>query len=414
MIKWMSLALAIAFLPSTWAFDSNTHTVMEETLYQDFQKSIQSQNHNQAKTFAGFSSFEQSLFVDALWDLADEASPAALKFLDDETPLYYDLVQKLRIGILRIKYNRASFLPAELNNELTTALQSPSVELKIIYLIAAYETELTKSGHADLIALAQTHPQYFDVKQDQETINEITEDMVADLFNDTPDITTYMNGEYIKSVKIFMFCRSNRLYPCLMVMKNVHGEAVRLADGTLWSNPSLASSKLGLPSYERNGNTPQGIHSIDSVMPVADAPISFGQFRRMVLNFIPKSKNEVLMKALLPASSHDSDWWRSTVVSRDMGRNFLRIHGTGKINVDKETPYYPFMRTSGCIAQRENTYDGVSFKDQRGLLDSILKAMDLAATFDNETHVKGILYLVEIDDKNAPVALEDLVLRGIE
>jgi hypothetical protein len=72
------------------------------------------------------------------------------------------------------------------------------------------------------------------------------------------------------------------------------------------------------------------------------------------------------------------------------------------------------MRTSGCIAQRENTYDGVKFKDQRGLLDSIMKAMDLATTYVNETHVKGILYLVEIDDVNAPVTLSDLAFRGIE
>jgi hypothetical protein len=199
-----------------------------------------------------------------------------------------------------------------------------------------------------------------------------------------------------------------------MVMKNVHGQAVRLDNGTLWSNPSLASSSRGLPSYSRNGNTPQGIHTIDSVMPNADAPMSFGKFRRFILNFVPKSKNEVLMKSLLPASSHDNDWWNAAVVSRDMGRNLLRIHGTGKINVDKETPYYPFMRTSGCIAQRENTYDGVTFKDQRDLLDSVMKAMDLAATFANETHVKGILYLVDIDDKNAPVTIDDLALRGIE
>ena len=60
------------------------------------------------------------------------------------------------------------------------------------------------------------------------------------------------------------------------------------------------------------------------------------------------------------------------------------------------------------------TYDGVKYKDQRGLLDSIMKAMDLATTYDNETQVKGILYLVEIDDVNAPVTLSDLAFRGIE
>jgi hypothetical protein len=72
------------------------------------------------------------------------------------------------------------------------------------------------------------------------------------------------------------------------------------------------------------------------------------------------------------------------------------------------------MRTSGCIAQRENTYDGVEFKDQRVLLDTIMKAMDLTPSYANEVNVKGILYVVEIDDQNAPVEASDLALRGIE
>ena len=414
MVNLISLFVAIAFVPSLWAFDSKPNSILEESLYQNFKQSIQSQNGQKLKSFTGFSAYDQSLFVDALWDLADEGEPSAIAFLNNDLPIHYDLIQKLRLGILRIKYKRAQELPAELINEISVALQAEAVDIKIVYLIAAYEEELTLVGHIDLVKLAQTNSQYFDVKGDSETISEISEDMVADLYHQTPDITAYMNGEYIKSVKIFMFCRTSRLYPCLMVMKNVHGEAVRREDGTLWSNPSLASSSRGLPSYSRNGNTPQGIHTIDSVMPDADAPMSFGKFRRMILHFIPKSTNEVLMKSLLPASSHESDWWRSAVVSRDMGRNLLRIHGTGKINVDKETPYYPFMRTSGCIAQRENTYNGVVFKDQRNLLDSIMGAMDLAATYDNETQVKGILYLVDIDDQNGPVTLADLAFRGIE
>jgi hypothetical protein len=238
--------------------------------------------------------------------------------------------------------------------------------------------------------------------------------MISDLFHKAPDVTTYMNGEYVNSVKIFMFCRENRLYPCLMVMRNVHGEVVRDDDGIIWSHKSLASSARGLPSYTRNGNTPTGILTIDSVMPAADQQVSFGKFRRMILNFIPKSKNESLMKSLLPASSHTEDWWKSSVTARDIGRNLFRIHGTGKLNQDPSVPYYPFMRTAGCIAQRENTYDGVKYQDQRELLDAIMIAMNMETNFENEIKVKGILYLVEIDDKNAPVELEDLALRGIE
>lgn len=411
MLHWMSLALAVTLLPSAFA---TTSAVVEETLYYDFQKSIQSQSHLKQKSFNGFSSFEQSLFVDALEDMAEENNEAALNLLGEQIPLHYDLVQKLRLGILRIKYNRAPDLPIEVNNEIMGALQTPQVDIKIVYLIAAYETELTIAGHDALISLAKQHRAFFDVAQDQEQIRTLTTDMVADIYHQTPDITTYMNGEYIKSVKLYMFCRSNRLYPCLMVMRNVHGEPVRLENGTLWSNPALASSSKGLPSYSRNGNTPEGVMTIDSVMPVADQQMSFGKYRRFILNFIPKSKNETLLKSLLPASSKDSDWWKSGVTARDIGRNLLRIHGTGKINTDPVTPYYPFMRTSGCIAQRENTYDGITYKDQRNLLDTVMKAMDIIPTYENETQVKGLLYIVEIDDKDAPVTLEDLALRGIE
>lgn len=411
MLQWISLALAISILPS---FASTQDTVLKENLYSHFQNVIQSPNKTLTKSQTGFSAFEQAIFVDALWDLAEEGSDAALDYLGEEIPFHYDLVQKLRVGILRIKHNRATTLPDELSLEIINTLQAPNADIKLIYLVAAYESELMTAGREALVEVAKLHKEYFDIATDQEKKNDITQDEVEDLFHNIPDITTYMNGEYVKSVKIFMFCRSNRLYPCLMVMKNVHGEPVRNEEGVLWSNKALASSARGLPSYVRNGNTPAGIHTIDSVMPVADSPISFGKFRRMILNFVPRSANEALIKSLLPESSKNSDWWKAAVVSRDIGRDSLRIHGTGKINTDKNTPYYPFMRTSGCIAQRENTYDGVTYKDQRNLLDSILKAMDLASTYENETSVKGILYVVDIDDANSPVTLEDLALRGIE
>lgn len=414
MKHWMSLALCLAFLPLVATANPSSKDVLEETLYQDFKETVLSRDTLKINMKSGFTSFEQKLFVDAIWDLADDGDKDALSVLDSLNTSHYDLSEKLRVGILRIKYKRALILPEELTAELIAELEKPVSDKKIVYLLAAYESDLTAAGHTGLIELAKKHPEYLDVAEDQERKNDITEDMVSDLVLKTPDVTTYMNGEYVKSVKIFMFCRENRLYPCMMVMKNIHGDLVRNADGTLWTHKSLASSKQGLPSYTKNGNTPTGVMTIDSVMPVADQQISFGKFRRMILNFVPKSKNETLIKSLLPASSHDQDWWKSGVTSRDIGRGLFRIHGTLKINNDSTVPYYPFMRTSGCIAQRENTYDGVEFKDQRELLDSIMAAMDMEPTFANEVNVKGILYVVEIDDKNAPVEAEDFALRGIE
>ena len=389
-----------------------SENVIEEVIYQNFKLNLQSKNKSNFLT--GFSSFEQKLLVDAAWDIAEEGDPSVIDTLTESNTLHYDLIERLRVGILRIKFKRSSMLPQNLVEELINVLNQEKVDIRIVYIIAAYEEDVLSAGHIELIAKAKLHAEYFDVALDQERKNDITEDMISDLFHKAPDVTTYMNGEYVKSVKIFMFCRENRLYPCLMVMRNVHGEVVRDVDGIIWSHKSLASSARGLPSYTRNGNTPTGILTIDSVMPAADQQVSFGKFRRMILNFIPKSKNESLMKSLLPASSHTEEWWKSSVTARDIGRNLFRIHGTGNLNQDPSVPYYPFMRTAGCIAQRENTYDGVKYQDQRELLDAIMIAMNMETNFENEIKVKGILYLVEIDDKNAPVELEDLALRGIE
>jgi hypothetical protein len=390
----------------------NYDDVLEETYYENFKSNILKPKHQKFQT--AFSHFEQKLFVDAVWDLSDEGHTEALATLNNTSTFHFELSERLRIEILRLRYNAQSSLSQSIIGELMAQLTSTKAETKIIYILAAYEEEILKAGHKEIVEMARIYPQYDDISKDDEKKDEITEDIISDLFHSSPDTATYMNGEYVKSVKLFLFCRQNRLYPCLMVMRDIFGQIVRNNDGTIWTHKALASSSRGLPTYTRNGNTPMGVMTIDSVMAVADQQVAFGKFRRMILNFIPKSVDERLLKSLLPSSSHKEEWWKSSVVARDIGRNLFRIHGTGKINLDPTVPYYPFMRTSGCIAQRENTYDGVTFKDQRLLLDSIMKAMELEPSYENEVKVKGILYLVELDDNNLPVTESDLAHRGIE
>ena len=149
-------------------------------------------------------------------------------------------------------------------------------------------------------------------------------------------------------------------------------------------------------------------------MPFADDPMSFGKFRRLIIDFIPKSKNEAALKAYLPDSSHQHTWWHGGIRARDTGRNLFRIHGTGKKNSNDKSPYYPFMRTNGCIAQRENTYGEVIYQDQRELLDILMTHLDLEPVFENETKIKGLLYMLELDDKKAPVTETDLTEWGIQ
>lgn len=406
-MKWLFIFF---FLPSV----TQAQIFLEEKIYLEFKEKIE-QSIVKNSLSPGLAPFEQSLFVDALWDALEEGvTPNKIAKLRSTPDFTLTLVERLRLNILRLKYSEATALEEELEAELLNELRMPEPEKRIIYIIAAHE-ELLRSFKEDaVVEAAKLHPSYLDISEQGESQSEVDAEVVTDLYFNTPDITTYMSGEYIKSLKLFMFCRQNRLYPCIMLMRDSNGKNVRNADGTLWHHPALASAVTGLPSYQRNGNTPAGIFTIDSVMPVADQQLSYGKFRRLMLNFIPKSKEEALLKSLLPKSSWSQEWWKPTIAARDIGRNLFRIHGSGRINTDPNVPYYPLMRTHGCISQRENTYDGVTYTDQRDLLDTAMRALELKPVYENEPKIKGVLYIMELEDKSAPVTLDDLVDFGIK
>jgi hypothetical protein len=410
---FMKYILALFILYST-SIQVQASAILEENLYIEFKEEFEVLDEHQNVQIP-FLAFEQSLLVDAYWDsLQEGVTPQKIKNLFNIQSFYFGVIERLRLSILKIKYGKMRSLDTILHDDLLNELRKTVVEKRLIYILAAHESLLLTSGYQYVIDLARKHEAYFDIAQMNESKGEVVPEIVTDLYFNSPDVSTYMEGEYIKSVKIFMFCRQNRLYPCLMVMRDIYGIEVRKEDGSLWSNPALASARTGLSSYQRNGNTPAGVFSIDSVMPFADQQLSYGKFRRLILNFVPKSNNEILIKSLLPRSSWDNNWWSSTVIARDIGRNLFRIHGSGKLNTDPTTTYYPFRRTLGCISQRENTYGEITYKDQRDLLDSIMTAMELTPSYQNETKVKGILYALEINDKQSPVTLDDLAEFGIK
>lgn len=233
-----------------------------------------------------------------------------------------------------------------------------------------------------------------------------SEDEIYDLVHNSPDLSTY-NGDYL--VKLFMFCRHDRNYPCRFILKDRHDQLVRNADGTLWSLPSLAQSARGLPYYITNGYTPSGVHTMDSVMPAANRQDAFGKFRRVILNWMPKGRT----RELLPNSALNKKWWKEASLARDNDRKYLRIHGTGR-TANRARTYFPHVPTSGCISTREGKYDSVVYKDQRKILDALMKAQDLLPSYQNETSIKGVLYVIELDDKKEKVTLKTLEQFGIK
>jgi hypothetical protein len=167
-------------------------------------------------------------------------------------------------------------------------------------------------------------------------------------------------------------------------------------------------SKHNYPFNKTSGHTPTGIYTMDSVIPSPTSPMSYGQFRRIILNFIPRSKNENLQTYLLPENMKELSWWKQAVIARDIGRNLLRIHGTGLTNNNPESTYYPFIPSLGCIKNREGIYNGVEYKDQRLMLDLMMESLGLNPIYENETLIRGLLYVIDLDDSTRPVELTDI------
>ena len=203
-------------------------------------------------------------------------------------------------------------------------------------------------------------------------------------------------------LSIFAILKKDRTRPGVLLIRSEDGRFFKYKNQSIWSIPVLGLSTWGLPFNHSNGCTPTGVFSIDSVMPRADKNIDFGMFRRLIVNFVKASADETEIMNLLPKKHHHHNWWWPSVVGRELGRSLLRIHGTGRKNFNPLSTFYPFIPTSGCLATNESSYFlKKNTQDQRILLDALMTAQGIPATFENESNIHGLLYVVEFDDNLA-------------
>jgi hypothetical protein len=360
--------------------------------------------------------------INALWDMAvkNEIKKSQLikrlKDLETKRSLL-NLPAQLYLHLLWEKYAGVKDPSAEeLIAESLAAAQSKRVSKKTVYLSLAFMNDLSPNWRWYFAALKSNYPRESRLftKLAYEDPDPPDDYVVRDLIDSRTRVDLYEQGKYANQPTIFIFCRFEREQPCLMIVRDKNHELVRRSDGSIWHQPALTLSAVGRPSYLRNGNTPAGVHEINSVMPYANNQTAFGKWRRLILHFIPDTKYEKYHLMILPQSSFRQNWWLPATIARDVGRDLLRIHGTGRIMEDPTTPYYPLTPTHGCVSQRENTYDGIEYRDQRSLLDTLMVASDLSPVFENEEKIYGLLYLVDLDHKAEAVSLKDLALRGIE
>jgi len=217
---------------------------------------------------------------------------------------------------------------------------------------------------------------------------------------------------------IYCFQRRDRNYPGLTVIKRPDGKFVRTQDGDIFHISHLARAIANLPGYITNGNTPQGIFSIQGI------DVSSNVFIGQTPNLQLVMPHEVsIQKFFHNAKFADTIWtedhyrrllpesWRSYLpiyeayYAGKAGRTEIIAHGT---TIDPEfyaaQPYYPNTPSLGCLTAKE-LWSG---KDGQCLISDQLRFIQ---AFRSAGSKEGFLVVVELDDKRQPVVLDEVIVE---
>lgn len=251
---------------------------------------------------------------------------------------------------------------------------------------------------------------YYDLNITSESLNEF---MLSELL-----AHQFQPGKTI----IYSLQRSNRRFPGLTIIKKPDGLFVRNEDSTIFYVKQLAYSTSNFPGYLSQGNTPQGILSI--VGSYVSAKASIGP-TASVISRIPF---EVGTDIYYHNGNHSNSWnieeyisllpdsWQNYLPIKQAyfagktGRRLIVMHGsTDDLTFYENEPYYPLTPSKGCLTTTE-IWDETSGK----CIDS--DQVKLMNAFYSTNQLKGFLVVVDIDDKQKPVTIEELlpVIKAIE
>lgn len=208
---------------------------------------------------------------------------------------------------------------------------------------------------------------------------------------------------------LYSLQRKNRDFPGLVIIRRADGSFLKNdSTGYILNIVQLARSITNLPWYLRNGNTPQGIFSMNGygvsssnfIGPTTNIQMGMPvEFSRRKFLGQPASRDSDWKvddyKALLPTSLQTYFPLYGSYYAGLIGRNSIIAHGT---TLDPEiyynTPYYPLTPTMGCLTSME-IWDGKRIEsDQQILINALVKAGG----------AKGYVVVVELDDQQAPVS----------
>jgi hypothetical protein len=239
----------------------------------------------------------------------------------------------------------------------------------------------------------------------------------------TPDLRDLFKHQQSFGIKtVYSFHRWDRDQPGLAAVQGADGRFARDSTGRIILIRQLARAGSNLPYYITNGNTPQGVFSIQGIGRSVNRFIGPSPNLQMTLPFEDRWKGYFLMPAdstepresyayLLPDSWRDyPPIWEAYEAGR-AGRTEIIAHGT---TIDPQyfigQPYHPISPTLGCLCAPEewDTQTGtLRQSEQLRLAETFLKAAG---------PTRGYLMVINLDDQRRPVSRKDIepILEAFE
>jgi hypothetical protein len=231
-----------------------------------------------------------------------------------------------------------------------------------------------------------------------------TKKMISEILN-----KNFLPGQIV----MYSFQRKNRDFPGMVLIRNAYGNFITDSLGNYFHIPQLARSISNLPGYLSNGNTPQGIYKMygfEISMSSFIGPTANVQMGMPVEISLQKFFNDSSItdsvwtidyyRRVLPKKLYDYAPLYESFYAGLAGRSEIIAHGTTlDPNLYSNKLYYPLTPTQGCLCTKEIWNGRRLESDQQKLVNGLLKAGG----------AKGYVVVIEIDDKQQPVTINDLL-----
>jgi hypothetical protein len=242
----------------------------------------------------------------------------------------------------------------------------------------------------------------------------------AEYLKKRPPIVELFSNDFGEDTYVlFSLQRLNRDYPGLCIIKKPDGTFLRRTDGSIFFASQLARSISDLPAYITNGNTPQGIFSIQNIISLRNEEIGPTPSLITALpieisteKFFHKKKtgkwNLDSYLSLLPDSWKEYFPIQEAYIAGEIGRNVIFAHGTTvDTEFSRDYSYYPNSPTKGCLSSKEiwSKKDGKCIYSDQLLLVNAINSLG---------KVKGFMIVVNLDAKEMPVSLDEVLMDILE